>query len=206
MTIAEYWCTNIIPVCDEYNPYSYPQPLVSTLTIDEPEYGGGGGGGGTTNDNNDNVDGYETICPNSVKFKNVISVDPINGIGEWQVAGVSGLHMNIVDVETGQLVPISIPTMYFGLPIKLSSGVFISSSQASDYVAQAVEFAENEVMFYYHMGGSLNSSGMSIKYRNALQQFMLTKFGSACLSPGTFTETIPVTKAVYSGLFGLNCL
>lgn len=170
--------------------------------------GGGGGSGGSggyddTKDPESNLNGIESICKKSFSFNKYIETS--NGVGGWQVAGVKNIHMNIVDFSTGNVVILPLPPIYFGLPVVRSNGDFYSTSTASGIAADAVEWAEQKVMEYYHsIGGSLNVVGMTTYYRNKINEYMQTKGGSAGLSPGSFTN-VPLTEAVYSGFFGFNC-
>jgi hypothetical protein len=166
------------------------------------------GGGFSALENNDNVEGVESICDKSFKFKKHIEIDPTTTVGGWQVAGVRNIHMNIVNTTTGQLVPLQLPIIYFGLPVIRQNGDFYSTSTAAGIAADAVEYAERKVLEYYNAtgGGAIDVVGMHLYYRNKINEFMQTKGGSASLMPGSNVTDVNVNDAVYSGIFGLNCL
>ena len=121
---------------------------------------GGVGGGEETGPENENIDGVDNICPSSFTFQTINNT--ANGVGGWQVAGTQGIRIQIVNTQTGQYVPILLPTIYFGLPIIRSDGTFYSQSAARLRAAEAVEYGEQAVMDYYYAGGSIDAVGMTL--------------------------------------------
>lgn len=170
--------------------------------------GDGGGGGGYEElppNEDENLNAESSICTKSFKFSKKIDIE--NGVGGWQLSGVTNIHMNIVDLTTGEVVPLALPAIYFGLPIIRTNGDFYSTTEAARIAAAAVEDAEQKVMEYYHsIGGALDVVGMSLRYRKGMDDYMKTKGGSATLQPGSNMGTVQMNNAVYSGIAGFNCL
>jgi hypothetical protein len=165
---------------------------------------GGGSGGGESSNPDDNVDGTSDICRCSFSFSTVIQLD--NGLGGWQVAGVTNLHMNIVDLQTKELVPITLPTMYFGLPVIRQNGEFYSSASAADIAADAVQKAESDVMSRYHsLGGAVDVAGMNNYFRQRINYYMQQKAGSATLTPGNGIIILNFNAAKYGWIGTLGC-
>lgn len=143
-----------------------------------------------------NLNGESNICKSSFKFKKYIDI--LNGIGGWQVAGTKDIHMNIVDLVTKRAIKLSLPTIYFGLPVIRTNGEFYSTNTAAGIAADAVIYAEREVMARYHsVGGTLDVVGMTLLYRQKINEFMQTKGGSATLTPGSNINVTEFGTATY---------
>jgi hypothetical protein len=166
-------------------------------------YCGGGpidtGGGGVSDvDPNESQNSSANICKNSFIFK-VINDRP----GGWQVAGTKNIHMNIVDLTTGVIVPVYLPTIYFGLPVTRVNGEHYSLEDASNFAAQAVNYAETQVMLDYHSnyvaGDIFNLINTHLKYRQYMNSYMQSHFsGSASLTSGTNITITNYGTANYS--------
>lgn len=186
-------------VCDQYS-YSSCNRSNGSITNDPGGYGSSTSFTVTPSDGN--VDGALNICENSFAFQNKIQATS-NGEG-WQVAAVKDIHMDIVDTQTGNFVNLTLPVIYFGLPIIRLNGDFYSNERAAEISAAAVEFAEREVMKYYHsLGGSLDRVGMGVYYKKKINDFMGTFGGSASQYASGYT--VPVKIAKYNGILGLGC-
>ncbi|MEO5945548.1 MAG: hypothetical protein ABIP79_01940 [Chitinophagaceae bacterium] len=167
-----------------------------TLLTQAPGEGGGGGGGEVVLSPNENIDAVDDICKSSFKFHQVIA--PTNGVGGWRAAGTTDIHMKIVDLTTGQFVPIYLPTIYFGLPVIRANGEYYSENRAKEIAAEAVEYAETKVMEYYHsLGGSLDIVGMTLYYRQKINEKMQQYAGTATLSPGSNITIVELGTASY---------
>jgi len=88
--------------------------------------------------------------------------------------------------------------MYFGLPV-YRNGQYYSTNTAAEISAAAVEYAETQVMEYYHsIGGVLNAVGMTLFYREKMNDYMLANHsGSATLSPGLNINITSLGTATY---------
>jgi hypothetical protein len=168
---------------------------------------GGEGDGGDTSmalEPNENIDGVDKICESSFKFQQAVA--PTNGTGGWRLAGTTGIRMQIVNVTTGEYTPILLPTMYFGLPIFRANGDYYSESTAKDFAVKAVEFAEKEVMdIYLSNGGNVNVAGITLLFRQKINDYMQGKGGSATLTPGSNMDVSELGNASY-GWPILGCL
>lgn len=143
-----------------------------------------------------NRDDGPDICKKSFKFKKYI--EPTNGVGGWQVSGTKDIHMNIVDFNTRKAVRITLPTMYFGLPVIRSNGEYYSSNRAAEISADAVGWAESEVMARYHaLGGTLDVVGMTLYFRQKINEKMQSYAGSATLQPGSGIVVTEFGEASY---------
>jgi len=144
------------------------------------------------------------ICTKSFKFTRILNSG--EGGGGWQVAGVSNIHMNIVDLVTRKGVRIQLPNIYFGLPVLRANGDFYSVSYAANISAMCVAKAEKSIMEMYHSnpGGGLNMVAMSLVFRQKIDEQMRMFGGVATLSPG-FKILVSPQPAVYSGILGMNC-
>jgi hypothetical protein len=184
--------------------YSYQEGGGCTSVNPDEEQVPEGGGSSETLHQNENVDAVDDICKNSFKFQQVIS--PTNGLGGWRVAGTRGIHMNIIDLVTKKVVPLVLPTMYFGLPIIRANGEYYSENYAKEIAAEAVEYAETEVMKRYHsLGGTLDIVGMAVYYREKMNEKMVEKGGTATLTPGSNIAIVDLGNASY-GWPILGCL
>lgn len=154
----------------------------------------------------DNPYSTQSICAQSFKFQKVIDLDE-HGVGGYQIAAVTYVHMNVVDFKTGQVRIITPgPTLYFGMPIINSAGKFFNTSVAGSIAAQAVSKAEKDVMDRYHAGASLDFLVMNSYFKERISFYMKQKGGSAMLEPGMNVSGVTPTKAQYSGFFGKGCL
>ncbi len=151
---------------------------------DDGGSGGGGGGDSAPIDPQENVNALANICESSFLFNTF--VEPLNGIGGWQVAGTTNIHMQIVDLTTGQYRLLALPTIYFAMPV-YRAGDYYSPETAASNAAEAVEYAETEVMSYYHsIGGALDIVGMTLYYRQKMNSYMQAHYsGAAMLLPGS---------------------
>jgi hypothetical protein len=114
------------------------------------------------------------------------------------VAGTTDIHMNIIDFITRKAVRITLPTMYFGLPVYRSNGDYYSTSTAAEIAANAVEYAELEVMNRYHaLGGTLDVVGMTLYFRQKVNEKMQSYAGSATLQPGSGITVTDFGEASY---------
>jgi hypothetical protein len=160
---------------------------------------GGEGEGGNTSlalEPNENIDGVDKICESSFKFQQAIV--PANGSGGWRLAGTTNIHMQIVDLSTGEYVPINMPTIYFGLPIYRANGEYYSESFAKETAADAVDFAEKEVMDIYRAnGGNVNVAAVTLLFREKINTYVQRYAGSATLSPGSNMSVSELGKASY---------
>jgi RHS repeat-associated protein len=143
----------------------------------------------------------ENICEKSFKFTRIFKADEDGG--GWQVAGVSGIRMQIVDTRTGEYVPIILPTIYFGLPAIRKNGDFYSVDYAAKLSAVAVTKAEQKVMDLYHLNPAvgLNIAGMSLYFRESISTEMLKFAGTATLIPGFNMVVTP--HPAYYGTWGI---
>ncbi len=123
---------------------------------------------------------------------------PSNGTGGWQVAGTQNIHMQVVDLTTGQYVPLYLPTMYFGLPVYRSNGEYYSESEAQLKASQAVKYAEEQVMARYRsLGGAFDIVGMTLLYKQKMNEKMQQFGGSASLIPGSNINITDLGQANY---------
>lgn len=173
--------------------YSYTTGNCTPGDDPEEELPEGEGGGDLYE--NQNIDGVDNICKSSFKFQQAIS--PTSGVGGWRVAGTTNIHMKIANLTNGQLVPIYLPTIYFGLPIFRADGTYYSENTAKDIAAEAVEYAEERVMAYYHSGGSLDAVGMALLFRQKINEKMNEYGGTATLNPGSNIAVAEYGKASY---------
>lgn len=159
-------------------------------------------GGGTTSSGElnpeDNPEAVAEICKSSFEF-----VGFNDRPGGWQVAGTKNIHMSIVDLTTGQFIPLTLPTIYFGLPITRSNGEYYSPEDAARFSAEAVEYAEKELLQYYHdnytQGAIFNFINMELMYKQKINSYLQAHFsGSATLSPGTNINITNLGTAHYS--------
>ena len=161
---------------------------------------------GGNNYGNENFDLVFDICYKSFRFQKFIDVDGSTNKGGWQVCGVRNIRMQVVNTQTGEYVLLALPTMYFGLPVIRDNGDFYSPSTASSISSAAVEYAEQKVMQYYHSTGIIDAPHLTEYYRKKIDEYMKSNGGKATLQPGTYDSPVPVTDAIYSGIFGINCL
>ena len=176
-----------------------------TGPCDNPNDEGGGGTSGGDIDPDDNLESLADICEKSFLFS-IFNDRP----GGWQVAGTSNIHMNIVNLETGDLVPIYLPTMFFGLPVTRFNGDYYSPEDAKAFAAAAVNYAETETIEYYHNsyipGNIFSLINIQLKYREKMNYYMQTYYsGSATLSPGSNIIISNIKTAKYSWPW-LGCL
>jgi RHS repeat-associated protein len=151
------------------------------------------------------------ICKASFSFTRIFSAKVGELDGSWQVAAVSGIRMNIVDTKTGEVLPLRLKTIYFGLPVLRKGGQFYSSNYAQSIAARCVTNAEKNVMDLYHKNpivSGLNIIGLTGYFREQINAQMQKFGGSATLSsPMGIDTSIPlnVNEASYSGIFGFGC-
>jgi hypothetical protein len=149
------------------------------------------------------------ICKASFSFTRIFSAKVGELDGSWQVAAVSGIRMNIVDTKTGEVLPLRLKTIYFGLPVLRKGGQFYSSNYAQSIAARCVTNAEKNVMDLYHKNpivSGLNIIGLTGYFREQINAQMQKFGGSATLSsPMGIDTSIPLNEASYSGIFGFGC-
>jgi hypothetical protein len=160
---------------------------------------GGDGDGGNTSmglEHNENIDGVDNICESSFKFQQAVASS--NGAGGWRLAGTTDIRMKVVNLSTGEYVPLNLPTIYFGLPIFRANGEYYSESRAKEIAAEAVQYAEDEVMRVYRsVGGNLNVAAMILFFREKIDEKMQSYAGSATLTPGSNMSVSELGKASY---------
>ncbi len=106
--------------------------------------------------------------------------------------------MNVIDLTTREVVNITLPTMFFGLPKVRSNGDFYSASYGQSISAAAVGYAEGKVMEMYHnTGGAIDRAGMSTYFRQQINSYMQSYGGSAGLSPGSNINVTNFGTATY---------
>jgi hypothetical protein len=208
-----YWVTTYYyPDGSTYQTWDYVATTCDGDGCYDPELASvcpGGDGGGSesismTLEPNENIDGVDNICESSFKFQQAVASS--NGAGGWRLAGTTDIRMKVVNLSTGEYVPLNLPTIYFGLPIFRANGEYYSESRAKEIAAEAVQYAEDEVMRVYRsVGGNLNVAAMTLFYREKIDEKMQSYAGSATLTPGSNMSVSELGKASY-GWPILGCL
>ena len=164
----------------------------------------GGGDYGGIAGNPGSVAAPPPPCASSFKFITYISADPknVSTSGGWQVAAVRGIHLNFASTDPTEepAMTVSMPVLYFGLPLVRYDGTTYSSSDAADKAQGAVLAGENAIIAAYH-SGNYNTSSLQAIFKQAMISVLATYAGTVSTTgagAGIVVSPTNVTTADYS--------
>lgn len=151
----------------------------------------------------DNLNGIESICESTIKFKKVLELE--NGVGGWQIAGVEDVHMNVVNSVTKEVYRVTPgPVVYFGLPIVGGGQGNISQAYASIIAKNAVDYAEEETGKKI-ANGTINKMSANAEFRKDMNYYMALYGGRANLSEPGLSISVTPAKAKYGIIGQIGC-
>ncbi|MFT3747476.1 MAG: hypothetical protein QM768_04140 [Agriterribacter sp.] len=138
-------------------------------------------------------------CPQSFTFSKIVSADTDGG--GWQQAGVSGIHFNYISSVKGVKSRfVSLPVIYFGMPITRLSGDYYSSANAAANAARAVRRAEVDAVYYGRKNPSASDENVAAYWLERINFWMKSLFsGSATKLPAASTSPTPAPAKAVEG-------
>lgn len=138
-------------------------------------------------------------CPQSFLFSKIVPADSDGG--GWQQAGVSGIHFNFISSVKGVKSRfVSLPVIYFGMPVTRLNGDNYSPATAAANAAKAVKRAEVDAVYYGRKNPGVSDQQVATYWLQRIDFWMKSLYnGTATRQPAASVSPTPTPSKAVEG-------